>query len=100
MQHFYDLCTLELKPANSDIHSTIHDLHEREFKLSKHSFKFIIQISEGVHGKERIAILFRQEIYSPPDYANESIRIPWIHLMDSLTAMRNVHQDLLHHKIL
>ena len=100
MQQFYDLCTFELKPANDEVHSTTLNLHERDFTLSRHSFKFILQLTEGSYGKERMAILFRQEQYSPPTYGNESIRIPWIHLMDSLTAMRNVHQDLLHHKIL
>ena len=100
MQHFYDLCSYELPPADNEIHRDTYTLHERDFTLAKHSFKISIQLSEGVYGKERIAVVFREEKVSPPTYNNESIRIPWIHLMDTLTAMRNVHQDLMNHKLL
>jgi hypothetical protein len=100
MQQFHELCTVELPPADAEIHCDTFTIHEREFTLAKHVFKFTIQLSEGVYGKERIAVIFREEKYSPPTYSNESIWIPWIHLMDSLTAMRNVHQDLMNHKIL
>jgi hypothetical protein len=100
MQHFYDLCSYELPPADNEIHRDTFTLHERDFTLAKHAFKISIQLSEGVYGKERIAVLFREEKVSPPTYNNESIRIPWIHLMDTLTAMRNVHQDLMNHKLL
>jgi hypothetical protein len=100
MQQFYELCTVELTPADAEIHRDTFTLHEREFTLARHVFKLTIQLTEGVYGKERMAVIFREEKYSPPTYSNESIRIPWIHLMDALTAMRNVHQDLMNHKIL
>ena len=96
----FELCSQELTPADNDITTDNYNLHVHEYNISDHMFKSSIDIREGVHGRERLTTIARTHNKSPPDYPNESIQIPWVHLMDALAAMRNVHQDLINQKIL
>jgi hypothetical protein len=97
---FFELCNQELIPADHDITANTFTIHTHEYSISDHMFKSSIDIREGVHGRERLTTIARTHNKSPPDYPNESIQIPWVHLMDALAAMRNVHQDLLNQQIL
>jgi hypothetical protein len=94
MVFFLDVAKERLKPAMTDVQEHTFVLFCKQARIANFTLTLEIMTTEGHNGIERtlqITHVINREGHKPT-----SVRIPWIRMAQTLTALRQVHEELVH----
>jgi hypothetical protein len=94
MVFFLDVTKERLKPAMTDVQENTFVLFCKQARIANYTLTLEIMTTEGHNGIERtlqITHMINREGHKPT-----SVRIPWIRMAQTLTTLRQVHEELVH----
>jgi hypothetical protein len=94
MVFFLDVAKERLKPAMTDVQEHTFVLFCKQARIANYTLTLEIMTTEGHNGIERtlqITHVINREGHKPT-----SVRIPWIRMAQTLTTLRQVHEELVH----
>jgi hypothetical protein len=94
ISQFYDIADTQLRPAAQDVQQNGHTLLQKTCYVLDYNVSYLIFISEGQNGLERLVRLAIHKGNLKAKVSPASITFPWVRMGSMLNAMREVLTDL------